>query len=416
MEAYYAYLNGLVNNNKSIFQMYPQVNWINPYVHAELIDQRGQLLEKVGNSWLFKKTKPFHYQISKGCELCGKGLWSCLFITGKCNGACFYCPAAQNRDTTPTSQQLTFDTPEAYADYVNFFNFKGVSFSGGEPLLFFQRTLDYLLSVRKKCDPDIYTWLYTNGIVGDKEKYQMLADAGLNEIRFDIGATAYRLDKILSAKNLIRNITIEIPAIPEEKKLLMSLLPEMVKAGVTNLNLHQLRLTTYNAPKLLKRNYTYVPSERPVVLESEIAALEILNHAKNLELDLGVNYCAFDYKFRFQKAGYRKMVAGKFTGEGDYLTENGFLRKYSRDSLAYAGVLLSDNDHSQLLNSEKLYLNDKTYKVTRADSSAPMVINDLCRADVEQIFLEKSGTISGDETLFKIWQYEWIENGLRNWF
>lgn len=361
MEAYYAYLNGLINTNKSVFKLYPGIRWINPYQSARLIEQREELLQKIGNDWLFKNTKPFYRQISKGCELCGQGLWSCLFITGKCNGACFYCPASQNHDAVPSSQQLTFDTPETYAEYIKYFNFKGVSFSGGEPLLYFHKTLAYLESVRKNCDQDVYTWLYTNGIVGDKQKYEKLAAAGLNEIRFDIGATAYKLDKIFSAQHTIGNITIEIPAIPEEKQTIISLLPEMVKMGVTNLNLHQLRLTSFNAPKLLKRNYSYIPSERPVVLESEIAALEILNHAKMLGLDLGVNYCSFDYKFRFQKAGYRRMVAGKFVGEGETLTENGYLRRYSNNNVSYGGILLSDDDNLKMLNVEKLSLMSKVY-------------------------------------------------------
>ncbi len=50
----------------------------------------------------------------------------------------------------------------------------------------------------------------------------------------------------------------------------------MIKAGVSNLNLHQLRLTKHNAEKLAKRNYTFIPAEQPIVLESELAALDIL--------------------------------------------------------------------------------------------------------------------------------------------
>ena len=268
MEAFFVYLNELININKTNFSLYPNINWINPYQSAGLIAKRQELIDKVGEDWLFKKTKPFYKQISKGCSLCGQGLWSCLFITNKCNGKCFYCPAEQKENIVPSSQLLTFDTPEAYADYVNHFGFKGVSFSGGEPLLYFRKTLAYLKGVRDSCDPEIYTWLYTNGILGSPSKYQKLAAAGLDEVRFDIGATSYKLDRILPAKDTIANVTVEIPAIPEAKDTIIGLLPEMVNRGVTNINLHQLRLTTHNAANLLKRDYTYIPSERPVVLES----------------------------------------------------------------------------------------------------------------------------------------------------
>lgn len=416
MEAYFAYLNELINNNKANFSLYPNINWVNPYQSAMLIEKRDQLIEKVGEDWLFKKTKPFFNQISKGCSLCGQGLWSCLFITNKCNGACFYCPAAQKEDIVPSSQQLTFETPDAYAEYINHFGFKGVSFSGGEPLLYFKKTLAYLQSVRKHCNPDIYTWLYTNGILGSPSKFHKLAAAGLDEVRFDIGATRYKLEKILPAKGTVPNITIEIPAVPEEMETIIGLLPEMIEMGVSNLNLHQLRLTTHNAAKLLKRNYTYIPSERPVVLESEIAALEIMHHARSNGLALGVNYCSFDYKFRFQKAGYRKLVANKIASQDEMITENGYIRKYDNTSLNYEGILLTDGDNSPLQSADSIKLINKAYTVTRASSAMEIPINADNQAPVEALFSCTDHCVPKDKTLFKIWQHEFIEEGLRGDF
>lgn len=120
-------------------------------------------------------------------------------------------------------------------------------------MLYFERTLEYLKAVRKNCDPDIYTWMYTNGILADKEKFQQLADARLNEVRFDIDATGFSLDKIAFAKGVVPVITIEIPANPEETERLKKMLYDIIEAGVTNLNLHQLRLTRYNVSKLSKK-------------------------------------------------------------------------------------------------------------------------------------------------------------------
>ena len=162
MEAFDAYLNGLVNKNKDTFSAYPDLKWAGFYNSAEASEKREELIKKLEENWLFKETKPYHKQISKGCMICGLGSWSCLFITGKCNASCFYCPASQLADETPSTQGLNFETPESYAEYINFFKFKGVSFSGGEPLLFFDRTLQYLKQVRKKCDTSVYAWIYTN--------------------------------------------------------------------------------------------------------------------------------------------------------------------------------------------------------------------------------------------------------------
>ncbi|MDZ7777523.1 MAG: hypothetical protein U5L09_18885 [Bacteroidales bacterium] len=48
----------------------------------------------------------------------------------------------------------------------------------------------------------------------------------------------------------------EIPAIPEDYEMMKDLMKEMKEAGVTFLNLHQIRVTDFNYPKLKARGYT----------------------------------------------------------------------------------------------------------------------------------------------------------------
>lgn len=414
MESFINYQNELVNKNKTEFSAYPNIKWLN-FPKAEKAKKTREILtEKLNGNWLFKDTKPFYRQISEGCKLCGMGTWSCIFITGKCNAKCFYCPASQESDGIPTSQNLHFETPEAYAEYINYFKFKGVSFSGGEPLLFFDRTLDYLKEIRKSCSPDIYIWMYTNGILADEEKFRKLASAGLNEVRFDIGATHFNLNKIAFAKGIIPNITIEIPAVPEEKEKLKQMLPEMIKAGVTNLNLHQLRLTNHNAPKLLKHNYTYIHAEQPVVLESELTALEIINYARENNLDIGINYCSFFFKNRFQKAGFRKQIANALADLKEIITEKGFIREYSGNTIGYKAMVIFDKDASRL-NAAELSLKYKTYHFNKETALKNIVIDNDLKAEVDKFLANKTDEIPDDETLFKIWQMECIEKGLREY-
>jgi len=412
MEAFDLYLNDLVNKSKETFSSFSGLTWLHPYNSTELRNHREELLKKLEDNFLFKDTKPYHKQISKGCMICGHGTWSCLFITGKCNANCFYCPAPQLADEVPETQNLEFETAEAYAEYINFFRFKGVSFSGGEPLLFFDRTLQYLKQIRKKCSPDIYTWMYTNGILGDEQKFRKLAAAGLNEVRFDIGATGFKLDKLHAAKGMVPNITIEIPAVPEEKEKLIQLLPEMVKAGVTNLNLHQLRLTRHNAPKLLKRKYTYFPAEQPVVLESEIAALEILQYAKQHHLDIGINYCSFFFKNRFQKAGFRKQTTNALADPHETITEKGFIRNYHDNTIRYKALMLSDKNNPNATTRE-LNLPHKKIFIKTETAMAPVTIQPEQKKQVDELLAKEPEKIPTDPFLFKIWQMEYIERGLR---
>ncbi len=414
MEALYLWLNTLVNKNKTDFAGWDGIQWLHPYNSTEAQALRDDLLAKNKGSELFKGTKPYYNQISKGCGTCGAGNWSCLFITGKCNAGCFYCPAPQQTDEAPSSQGLTFETPQSYANYVKYFNFKGVSFSGGEPLLFFNRTLEYLKAVRNTCSSDTYIWMYTNGILAEREKMKLLADAGLNEIRFDIGATNFSLDKVKLAKGLIPHVTIEIPAVPEEKARLIKLLPLMEKAGVTNLNLHQLRLTKHNVKHLAKRGYTYINAEKPLVLESELTALEIINAARGLKLNLGVNYCAFHYKNRFQKAGFRRIIARTvLTPVGD-LSENGYIRERTHNAILYKTIRFTDipptdKDWNSLPIADKTYFH-KTEAIFKAENLSNVNIQ-----NIDKLLLKQPGQIPSDPLLFRIWQLEYIERGLREY-
>lgn len=414
MNPYPIYLNNLINKNKSNFSEYTDVKWLNPYQALEAQEKRDKLMPSLSEKLLFKETKPFHHQISEGCKLCGQGLWSCLFITNKCNANCFYCPSAQLKDEVPATQSLTFDTAESYADYINFFGFKGVSFSGGEPLLFFDRTLHYLKTVRKMCSPDLYVWMYTNGILASENKFKELANAGLNEVRFDIGATGYRLDKLLPAKGIIPNVTVEIPAVPKEKEKLKQLLPRLIVAGVTNLNLHQLRLTKHNASKLLKRNYTFIPAEQPVVLESELSALEIIDFAHKNNLEIGINYCSFFFKNRFQPAGFRRMLAKTLSTPGSSITEKGFIREFAENSLSYKALTISENKPSGIPFTE-LQLPHKTCFVKTETAMKNQSLDAKLKINIVKLIQNEPVEIPEDEMLFRIWQMEYIEKGLREY-
>lgn len=412
VEAYYNYLNDLLNRCRTEFPEISPDRWVNPYNVPGLREKRNMLIKKTRHNRLFKGTKPYLNHISRGCELCGSGFWSCLFITQKCNANCFYCPARQDKDEVPATHGLVFETATEYARYVNHFGFKGVSFSGGEPLLVFDRTMEYLEAVRKNCDPSIYTWLYTNGILLDEKKAGMLAGLGLDEIRFDIGATGYSLEKIKKAKGIIPNLTIEIPAVPEEVGRIREILPEMIRSGVTNLNLHQLRLTKYNAAKLLGKNYMFIPAERPLVLESEIAALEILEYVRDSGMDLGVNYCSFQYKHQFQKAGYRA-VTGKLLAAGEErLTRNGYLRKLTDNRISYEYFFLDENGEEGFIPGGPA-IGGMNCKINRFVSLPETSLDGQELEAVKMIIEQEDPPVPSDELLFSIWQREHFEGGFR---
>ena len=294
-------------------------------------------------------TKVDSRRLSPGCRICATGAWSCLFINGRCNASCFYCPTSQDETAEPLSNGIPFATPNDYAEYVALFGFTGASISGGEPLLTLDRTLAYLTAVRRRCGDSVHLWMYTNGTLLTRKIAGRLRDAGLGEIRFDIGATGYNLTKLHLAVGVIPTVTVEIPTVPEEEGVLRNKIVEMAAAGVLHLNLHQLRLTPYNFRKLAGRAYTFVHGEKVTVLESELTALRLVRHAIEQGIDLPVNYCSFPYKRRFQHAAARRRGIPFILADYEKVTEAGYLRALCAGSVQYfeAVTLPAGSDHHQ---------------------------------------------------------------------
>ena len=268
-------------------------------------------------------------KLSPGCRACLEGNWSCLFITGNCNCRCFYCPTAQNVGGDPGTNNLDFPKVDDYVDYLARFGFSGASISGGEPLLVLEKSLQYLRAIRRRLGDGIHLWMYTNGTLLTTDIAKRLRDAGLDEIRVDIGATDYTLDQVKLAVGIIPHITVEIPAIPEEADRMQQKLAEMADCGVNYLNLHQLRLTNHNYLHLAERGYTFLHGESVTVLESELTALKLLRSSLDQQLALGVNYCSFVYKNRFQGAAGRRRAGAQIAKRHENVTAAGYLRSLS---------------------------------------------------------------------------------------
>lgn len=124
----------------------------------------------------------------------------------------------------------------------------------------------------------------------------------------------------------IPNVTVEIPAIPEDIAQLKNMAIELDSLGVNYLNLHQMRLTPHNFKNLFNRNYTFLHGQKVTVLESELTALKIINFVFQHGLKLAVNYCSFHYKSHYQKVAFRNKTAPFVFNGQEEINQNGFIR------------------------------------------------------------------------------------------
>ncbi|BBO75644.1 hypothetical protein DSCW_30610 [Desulfosarcina widdelii] len=325
------YRENVDRNRQEYADVYDSMKWLRPEDAANAYRERESLIASIsrfsGATWTCAGTKLFTHALSPGCLLCGQGAWSCLFVNGICNARCFYCPSSQDDSGPPVTNTLVFEKAADYADYVNRFNIQGVSFSGGEPFLSFDRVLAFLEAVKNRVDHPVYTWLYTNGILATPEKLFALRDGGLNEIRFDLSADRYRLDALERAVGVIPTVTVEIPAIPEDLSITKKIIADLASAGVGHLNLHQIRCTPYNYGKLAARGYTFLHGPKVTVLETELAALELIRYSRENSIELPINYCSHAYQHQFQAAGARRRCAGLIKAEYEDVTPTGHIRR-----------------------------------------------------------------------------------------
>jgi len=331
-------------------------------------------------------SKPAIGSLSPGCRSCIEGTWSCLFINNACTRHCFYCPCPQNdRNKKPiVPDNLSFATVHDYIGYLKKFDFKSVAFSGGEPLLAIDRVLEYMNAIKRCFGDKHYIWAYTNGDLVTGQNLSLLKKAGLNEMRFDIAANNYDLTSVEKAVEYIDTVSVEIPAIPEDMENLKSILKAMEKVGVKHLNLHQLMKTEHNSENLNQRGYSPVnenlyPDQTPI-MESELAALEILKHAIEMKSDLGINYCSRCYKERFQGMAHRKRAALFCKDKKPDMTKTGYLRKVAIDASTEVAAFIQN--HMNETEWEMTVEGEKSRLVFPLDNFKVLLTENYHKADV----------------------------------
>ncbi|MBN1944435.1 MAG: radical SAM protein [Bradymonadales bacterium] len=341
---------------------------LSPDEAREADSRRRALLESISGRVQdsFLGSKPHLGPLSPGCQLCGEGRWSCMFLNTVCNGHCFFCPGGMTApEAPPYAERIVFHSPDDYAAYVERFGFAGVSFSGGEPFLTPDKLVAHVEAVRARLGSRVYIWAYTNGLAVTPAQLERLAKAGLEEIRFNNVERGYALDRVRLALSVIPRVTIEIPAIPEDLELLKNLLVEARRVGVDHLNLHQLMVLGQNAAALMARDYHFVAGTTPAVVESELCALELMKFAVEEGLDLPINYCSMGFKQRWQ-ARAEDLRGGSLVMRGhETQAETGCIRRLwlqvgaaeaNAISAHLSGLGVSNNLWAFTPEEERLYL------------------------------------------------------------
>jgi len=260
------------------------------------------------NSGLSPYTNPklSGIDLSSGCKSCKDGTWWCLYVGYKCNCDCWYCPQGttdiknSKADHPEGMQYLWIEDIKRCLKLVKPGTINGVSYSGGEPFLYLDKIIEFSTYVTKN-HPNIYQWIYTNGLLVTNDKLQILKDVGIKEIRFHIGATNFNseiLDKLEDASKIIDRVTVETPSMPQLKEYLINNdgLTKLIDSGVTQLNLSELYFV-YPEQHQNFTLYTYSSIFRgshisPII--SRLTTYDILEYIINKKLKILCNDCSHE--------------------------------------------------------------------------------------------------------------------------
>lgn len=200
-------------------------------------------------------------KISPGCISCFKvDPFAINFFSGtKCNVNCIYCTSNKNDKGGIKTKIIRFANrvlkpSKMSASPPSTFCFGG----GGEPLLYFDfisKRVKLLHRLCKNLKRKPWLYLYTNGILANKDMLLKLKELGFDEIRFHLGATnfspaVYRHMRI--ATKYFKAITVETPAWPPHKKQLFKMLPIIEDIGVKHLNVGEIEVNHNNLKRILK--------------------------------------------------------------------------------------------------------------------------------------------------------------------
>jgi len=258
-------------------------------------------LESKGNTFYIKSRN-----IPKGCHLCLKGAKVVLFLNGNCqnpNHCSWYCPISEERkgkDKTFADEIQVFSHEDLLIE-INKIEAKGMSITGGEPLLEsnLEKTLDYIKYVKKIKGKKFHVHLYTNGINFNENIAKQLAEAGLDEIRFHPPKNKWEHIKFAINKGI--SVGAEVPVIPgyDYNKNLEDFILYIDKIGAQFVNLNEFEMCYPNSQYLKERGFKIKKDTIASVENSKEEAMKLIKKLAP-KTSLKIHFCTIRAKDYYQ--------------------------------------------------------------------------------------------------------------------
>lgn len=260
----------------------------------------------------------------RGCSSClmGTGL-SAIRKTNRCNIECRFCYNYGELDEIPPIGEGMWEIggTKFYKKDLDLLlsTYKkptGISYVYLEPFMEIEK---YYPIIRKFKEHGIHQHMYTNGILADEENLKALGEEGLDELRFNLGASGTSdkvIENIKTAKKYIKKVGIETPMTPEflasfmeKKEKIFDASPDFINCA--ELHLNDNNIGNYEGENMYISRHGYISP-----IWSRDLTFEFMKAAALEKWPILVHDCSNDTKFaRDLNLGAKE---GKWFGQSAY--------------------------------------------------------------------------------------------------
>ncbi len=259
-----------------------------------------------------------------GCRSClfGSGL-NAIRKTNKCNLNCPFCYDYGELDTQEPIGEGYWEiggTRFKEEDLDLLLSIQkhptGVAYVYLEPFM----EIDLYYGVIKKFhEAGVYQHMYTNGTLATDENLRDLGEAGLDELRFDLGSSGCSdrvIENMATAKKYIKHVGIETPMTPQFYEAFMEKKDKILATGVDFINCAELHFTPDNIYNYEGENIYISRLGYISPIFSRDLTLRLMKTASEEKWDIVIHDCSNHTKFA--RDLHLKAVEGGWFGSSSY--------------------------------------------------------------------------------------------------
>ena len=289
--------------------------------------------------WQEDSVGSIYNYLSPGCRICRQGAGLVLFVTGRCERSCFYCPLSEERrgsDQVFADEMAVREIDDILRE-ASAIDALGTGITGGEPLVKLDYVLECIRGLKQSRGPSHHIHLYT-GLLPGRDVLQKLAQAGLDEIRFHPPLYQWSdpvglKETLQQAKSLGLIAGVEIPSLQPAPAIV-----EAVRQADAFLNINELEFSETNYAGLAAAGF--IPED----LGCAAAGSREVAREHFLKDEIRAHFCPSRFKDAVQLKERLLRRAKKTAQLFDYVSEEGtIIHGVIEGDLQAARLVLEEN-------------------------------------------------------------------------